>query len=90
MELKENPSIFASQLQKGRLADRLGNGLQNRAERFDSATDLYLIAETSEVLRSEVFSLENKEKSKHSPNLQQKILLLQTDSIIFQLWPMKF
>lgn len=24
----------------GRLADRLGNGLQNRAERFDSATDL--------------------------------------------------
>ena len=38
---------FAVQKQKGRLADRLGNGLQNRAERFDSATDLQNALEQS-------------------------------------------
>lgn len=32
--------LCIAKLKQGRLADRLGNGLQNRAERFDSATDL--------------------------------------------------
>lgn len=40
LEVKGKVVIFALQKPKGRLADRLGNGLQNRAERFDSATDL--------------------------------------------------
>ena len=30
-------STFASQFSHGTLADRLGNGLQNRVEQFDSA-----------------------------------------------------
>jgi hypothetical protein len=32
--------IFAPEKQKGRVAEWLGNGLQNRALRFESARDL--------------------------------------------------
>ena len=40
LDVNKNVISLHRKTGKGRLADRLGNGLQNRAERFDSATDL--------------------------------------------------
>ena len=37
MVFTNNYYTFASEIKNGTLADRLGNGLQNRVEQFDSA-----------------------------------------------------
>lgn len=49
LELNEKVISLHRKLQQGRLADRLGNGLQNRAEQFDSATDLSSMQKPLEV-----------------------------------------
>lgn len=41
MVFTNNYYTFASEIKNGTLADRLGNGLQNRVEQFDSARYLY-------------------------------------------------
>lgn len=35
------PYLCIAKSQKGRLAERLGSGLQNRVQQFKSATDLH-------------------------------------------------
>lgn len=49
LELNEKVISLHRKSQQGRLADRLGNGLQNRAEQFDSATDLSFMQKPLEV-----------------------------------------
>lgn len=37
LEVRKKIPTFALEIENGTLADRLGNGLQNRVEQFDSA-----------------------------------------------------
>ena len=58
VKLKTSPYLCTAKSQQGRLAERLGSGLQNRVQQFKSATDLRKNSETSQSMVSEFLIFE--------------------------------